>query len=331
MDLLGPLWEVLPWTFFPILRTLFEASSMAGALLGAYSVGAGAMPSDQRRLFWTLITLHLLLRASSILLSNTTGVSTAVVIGYFLGARRPPWTFLVILLAALSFLNLSKFEMRSKYWNDKGLYQSPDVVELPGYFIEWTGHSLDILTFNRSITEEEKAAGQRLTDRLDNLQNLLFVQAAIRHVNKVPLYGDTYALIPKLFIPRFLWPEKPTSHEGQVMLNIHFSRQRAEDTLRTFVAWGLLAEAYGNFSSVWGALICGSFLGAFIGLLERLIRPYPVTSLQAFFFLIISINLCLSFEMVASVWLTSLFQILVALLISVLPFGRAHILRHGPT
>ena len=128
--------------------------------------------------------------------------------------------------------------------------------------------------------------------------------------------------MPKLLIPRILWPQKPRSHEGQVLLNVHFGRQRLQDTFTTYIAWGLLAEAYANFGAVWGALICGAVLGGVAGRIEGWVRHFPLTSLQTFFFLIIAVNFGLSFEMVASVWITSVFQMVMALLICVVPFAE---------
>lgn len=50
-------------------------------------------------------------------------------------------------------------------------------------------------------------------------------------------------------------------------------------------------------------------------------RPYPITSLEAFFLLILAVHFSLSFEMVASVWITSVFQMVIALLVCVTPFA----------
>ncbi len=313
---------IIPGGIFSVIRTLFEAAALAGCLVGAYAAGTGAMPRGQQSTFWLLLIAYFLLRCSTILLSSVAGVVTATSVGYFLGARRPPWLFLTLVIAALAFLNLSKFEMRAKYWNESGFSPGVAALDMPGYFAEWGVYSFNIITFNRTISVEDEATGQRLTDRLDNLQNLLFAQSAIKHRNLPLLGGDTYLIIPKLLIPRLFWPEKPTSHEGQIMLNVHFGRQTLEATKGTFVAWGLLAEAYGNFGSIWGPLVCGALLGLSIGALERWIRPYPITSLQSFFFLIIAVNFSLSFEMVASVWVTSVFQMVIAVLVSLMPIAK---------
>lgn len=321
--------ESLPLGIYPIIRTLIEAATLGGCILGAYAIGTGSMVQGRRSAFWLLVAIDCLLNASSILLSTTSGVIIAVSLGYALGARRPPWLFLLSAFAALSFLNLSKFEMRAKYWDDYGFKEKLTLSTLPTFYIEWTSYSLNIITFNRNISTQDKELGQKLTDRLNNLQNLLFAQSAIEHQNLPLLKGETYTLIPKLLIPRFLWPEKPRTHEGQVLLNVHFGRQSLDASFTTYIAWGLLAEAYGNFGALWGPLFCGFVLGALISRLERWIRPYPITSVQSFVFLILSVNISLSFEMVASVWVTSIFQMLIALAASIAPFATQRAIQPG--
>lgn len=322
VGVLDPLLGGLPGGLFSIIRTLFDATALAGGLIGGFAIGGGMIPRSGRMLFWFFFALLLVGKFASILLSSTMGVIAATSLGYLLGARRPPWVFIAVIACVLSFLNLSKFEMRAKYWSEAGYSQGVALFDLPGYFAEWSTYSLNILTFNRSISAQDEAEGQRMTDRLNNMQNLLFAQSAIQDRDLPLLRGETYLLVPKLLIPRFLWPEKPRTHEGQVLLNVHFGRQRLDDTYITYIAWGLLAEAYGNYGAIWGAIICGLVIGVAAGGLERWIRPYPVTSLEAFFFLIMTLNFSLSFEMVASVWITSVFQMLVAMLCAVAPFAQ---------
>ncbi len=322
VGVLDALLELLPAGVFSIIRTVFDAAALAGCLIGGYSIGARLMPHGQPPVFWALFALIFAIKVSSILLSSATGIVVATTLGYFLGARRPPYLFLALVLGVISFLNLSKFEMRAKYWDEYGYSPGVPLLDYPAYYGEWSRYSINILTFNRTLSAQDEATGQRLTDRLNNLQNLLYAQHAIQERDIALLEGATYALVPKLLIPRILWPDKPRSHEGQVMLNIHFGRQRLQDTFTTYIAWGLLAEAYANFGAVWGPLLCGAVLGAIAGRVETWVRAYPVTSLETFFFLIVAVNFSLSFEMVASVWITSVFQMIVALLVCIAPFAR---------
>ena len=57
-------------------------------------------------------------------------------------------------------------------------------------------------------------------------------------------------MIPEVLLPRFLNPNKIRSHEGQESLNLHFGRQLSvEDTERTYIAWGFLAEGLATGST----------------------------------------------------------------------------------
>jgi hypothetical protein len=321
-DTIFQLYDQLPKGIGSIIRTVFDGAGLAGCLIGGYAAGAGAMKYAQSAGFWAMVTLLCLLKVSSLLISGAAPIVAGVCLGYVIGAHRLPTVFVVATTLVTGFLNLSKFEMRAKHWGEYGQTTGVSFIEMPARFTEWTQMSIAVLNHNHTATFEEEQRGQQLTDRLNNLQNLLYAQSAIEHGGAPLLMGDTYTLIPKLLIPRVLWPQKPRTHEGQVMLNVHFGRQSLDATFTTYVAWGLLAEAYGNFGSLWGPLVCGLFLGAIAGLVERWIRPYPITSLEAFFFLIIAANFSLSFEMVASVWVTSVFQMIVALILCVVPFAK---------
>src|SRR5206468_2846385 len=81
------------------------------------------------------------------------------------------------------------------------------------------------------------------------MQLLLFVQAA--SPDDVPFMdGETYAILPTLLVPRILMPNKPASHEGTYLLNIHYGIQTRDDTAKTTIGFGLLNEAFANFGYI---------------------------------------------------------------------------------
>jgi len=57
-----------------------------------------------------------------------------------------------------------------------------------------------------------------------------------------------------------------------------------------------------------------------IGWLESWSRYYPLISLQALIFMSMLVQFGSSFEMVASLWITSIFQMLIAMVAGTLPF-----------
>ena len=87
-------------------------------------------------------------------------------------------------------------------------------------------------------------------------------------------------------------PDKPASHEGTSLLNIHYGLQRREDTRTTTIGWGIFNEAYGNFGYaglIGLALIVGATLGAY----ARWTRDVPELSVR---FLIAVVVLALAFQ-----------------------------------
>jgi hypothetical protein len=171
-------------------------------------------------------------------------------------------------------------------------------------------------------TKDEAAdSGQSLLQRINNLQNLLYIIDVMHKSRLEPLHGATYALIPPLLIPRVIYgPNKPRSHEGQVLLNVYFGRQALESTYATYVAWGLIAEAYGNFGPIAGSLILGIALGLSFAWIEKYVARKLVLSTEGFVSFTLLLGMANSFEMVASVLVTSLFQACIPIILASMPF-----------
>lgn len=320
-----PIFELLPAGSFSLIRAICSAAAIGGALLGAYCQGNNLLARPQRTAFWAMFWAIFVLQITGFLLSGAIGIVSAVLVGQYFGRRQPPWRFAIVIFSLFAFLNLSKFEMRAKYWQTDTEYAPMSLGTIPEMMWEWAATSVDIMT-GEIDTRKDDVEKQRLSDRINNLGILLFVQDAVTRGGYPTLTGETYTLIPQLLVPRILWKDKPRAHEGQVLLNVHFGRQSVEETLVTYIAWGLLPEAYGNFGPIWGALICGLALGAGFGWVEARARPYPLASIQAFLVLILAVQTVTSFEMVASVWITTMFQALTSIIIGLLPFLKREIL-----
>lgn len=314
---------VIPHGAFSLARAVADAAGIGGGLLCGYFSSIGVLRGTLRILYWIFLVAHCLLTIYNYTLFPATSLLIAMLIGTFLGRGKLPVIPIIVIGLAFSFFNLSKFEMRKRHWMEGTAYAAQELADLPDRMIEWSELSWRALTID--VDPRDLAASgttQNLSDRVNNLANLLEARDAMVSRGVAPFGGDSYTVIPMLFIPRFLWPEKPRTHEGMVALNIHFGRQTREDSLVTYISWGLLPEAYANFGPVLGALLCGFVLGAVSGALEFWGRPFPFTSLEALIFLSLSVQLGTSFEMVASLWLTSVFQMVVALVIGTLPFVR---------
>lgn len=336
-SLFDPILSRLPSGTFSLLVALSGAAGACGFFLVSMFIGARSLPGPARTLFWLLLVGNCLISASGYLLSPATATVASVLIGLFWSSGRVPWRYLAVVVFVLSFLNIGKYTMRDRYWKLGEDESRPTLTlaEMPASYAEWFGVSWDIFMGRNERTgtlggEKAHSKGLSLLERINNLQNLLYVIDAMETWSLPPLGGKTYALIPPLLLPRILWPNKPRSHEGQVMLNVHFGRQDLNSTFTTYVAWGLLPEAYGNFGSKSGAIFIGVCMGVFFAWLEKFTARKLLLSLEGFIAFIILLVMASSFEMVASVLVTSLFQAIVTLVLASAAFIERTTLERPP-
>jgi hypothetical protein len=336
LDRLGmtaPIVAALPAGSSSIVAALLAAAATCGFFIGSLLIGANEMPTLAKQAYWLMLAANCYIVASSFLLSSACTFVMSVIIGLFWSSGKIPWRLIIIIGAVFSFLNVGKDAMRDRYWRTTGVNNIPDftLAEMPGHYAEWIQSSTDAISGSGTVAKRwqadlgEAAAAkenQTLLARVNNLQNLLYVEDAVTVRHLQPLNGSTYTIIPLLLIPRVLLPDKPRSHEGQVMLNVHFGRQDLNSTLDTYIAWGLLPEAYGNFGPWTGAVILGIAMGVFFAFLEKWTADKLVVSLEGFVAFTIFLGIANSYEMVASVLVTSVFQALVPVVAAMLPFSK---------
>lgn len=298
----------------PILSAGSGAAATLGAMLGGYAIGVSG---KNKPAFWILLTLLFFISIRDVLISAAASFVMASILGLALGSKKVPWKVLVIVFGLLTFLSAGKFTLREKYWKESNT-TGVTLTGLPALYAEWSAASMVALQGKEdqsTLTAREMAKSDSgsFGERINNFQNMAFVVRALDSPRISPLYGATYTLIPPLFMPRILWPTKPRAHAGQDLLNIHFERQREVDTERTFIAWGLLPEAVGNFGVWGGAIFLGIVLGYLLGYLETWSRLKELFSVEGLILMGVWLKLMVSYEMVSSVFLTSTFQMLVVI------------------
>lgn len=279
--------------------------SLVGSFVLCLSIGQRSLSPMMMGLSIALIAATMLVNAVSLILANLTNQFFACLAGYILGRGRIPWVGLAIFLFTINLLHLGKWEMRHKYWEIfDGTQRALTIVDYPSFYAEWMGHGFDHLTGTAPVRDKEDRTN--LLERSAVVQIVLYAQ---RHVpdNAPYLMGATYTVIPELLIPRILHPNKPRSHEGQVILNVRLGMQTLSQTQTTYIAWGMLAEAYANFG--WpGVILLGVILGWTFGKITALSALAPLASYRfaiASIFFLLALNCT---QAVASIVVTTVFQ-----------------------
>ncbi|MDE3084253.1 MAG: hypothetical protein KGJ37_03405, partial [Verrucomicrobiota bacterium] len=180
-----------------------------------------------------------------------------------------------------------------------------------GFFIEWFQHGLELHS-KTNLTE-------KLIERTSLFQMICLV------VNDTPdslpfLNGETYAQVPGQLVPRFFWPDKPVGHISTYTLSIYYGLQRPEDTKKTTIAFGLLAEAYANFG-FYGVGFIAALFAFCLKKYSLWTQNSPILS-YAGLMLVLLMAWSFQTELTLSIWLSSLFQAAVAVL------GVPFVLRH---
>jgi len=271
--------------FASVIRACVLPLTSVACYFTGFARGAGALTGQR----WVaalggFIAVTILSLSSLFLVGGATNIAAAL-LGYALAANRIPWPTIGVLFAVLVVLNSGKATTRFAYWErDSQMVRGSSITQLPAMMLDW---------FEAGITnlESPKATtGPGLFERTSLLHMVLAVQEATPAV--VPyLDGATYAYLPKMLTPRFLQPDKIESQAVLNLLSVRYGRERAEDTYKTTIGWGMVAEAYANYGN-FAVLIVGAVFGVFCGMLMRLSATASPLSLSMLITIAATLNLC---------------------------------------
>lgn len=301
-------------TVFSLLRVVGSFAITAGGFLGAYRWSIGALPRSW--LWWLTVGAILIQSFTTLLLSSAQGLVLAVLLGLWLGRPRRALPVTLVALVLVAILQQGKAVVRDRYWADGVGGKALAGVNPTQLITEWISASLDSET-----TQTAGVVRKGLADRVSNLYNLFYVVDKLE-AGTPPMDGGSLAVIPQVLVPRVFNPEKVRGQEGQVLLNLHFGRQQnREQTEVTYIAWGFLPEAVGNFGSFLGPLLYGVLVGVLLRISENVGRLQPLLSVAGLLSLAVTVVWLTSYEMVASTFVGSIAQIIIFLLLLKLLLG----------
>jgi len=299
--------DLVPQELFGTLRAIAFGIGIVSIFIQARLWGAGRLQTSLKVLFWVNLTVQVILSFSSLVLITGISLLLTAAIGYFTSSRRVPWIPLLIFIPIVGVLHQGKAPMRETYW--KGLARPPTLLELPAYFTQWVEFSLV-----SSDAHEEEIEGSNLTYGLMQRASLYHIVCVA--VDTMPerspfLNGESYAMLPAQFVPRFLWPTKPSPQASVRLLAIHFGLQSEDETKTTSIGFGILSEAYANFGYVSVAVI--SFILGWLFRRLALMTAHCATLSPAGLFRILCLVWCFNAEGTLAIWISSFYQACIAI------------------
>jgi uncharacterized membrane protein YqaE (UPF0057 family) len=292
--------DVISWNIAPILRAMFNGVGTVCAFIQARLWGEGRLDRTAKTMCGLSLFLQVALLFSGLYLINGISILALFLIAYVTTSRRVPLLFLALLLPLVAVLHNGKATMRDIYWRDNPSAR-PTLFQLPGFFEQWITLGLRPAAPSR----EPKTLTSNLLER-----------AALFHMvcltaDRIPafqpyLYGETYKDLPAQFVPRIIWPGKPSPHLSNARLALYLSLVDQDTAETVSIAFGFIAEAYANFGLL-GVAALGCIMGWGFKTVTLLGLEAPQFSALGLFLILLT---AWSFqaEMVMASWLTSLFQ-----------------------
>jgi hypothetical protein len=303
----GQWWEWVPSEILSVFRAFITSLYVLAVFVHFHEIGAGRLRGARAHLFLVVFALAEMASTASLLLVGTMLQVLIALTAYSLGRGRVPLKAAIGALLVFSLLHAGKGEMREKYWFGTQAYL-PQPTEYVGLYVEWVRYGIEAVTYSGTSQAREHLS---LRERAGLAY--IFLMVYEMSPDRTPyLYGASYAPIPKLLVPRFINPDRDSTHEGTVILNVHHGLQTRESAMTATIAWDLIGEAQANFG-IPGVIAAFSLLGWFYARVERWARGREIFSFRVMVALII-LSLCVQVGITLAVYVTALFQAMVALM-----------------
>jgi hypothetical protein len=210
-----------------------------------------------------LVFGFLILRLVGGLSSGWLGVSASILVIcgaiYLMEKHRiPRWALVFVVLFTL-FFQVGKDEFRKTYWQDTGQNSQMEQSGRAERVAFWAENSFT--KWNEALSDSSGESFRRALNPSVSRISLLNQSANVVELTPavVPYqYGWLYSYMAITWIPRFIWPDKPSMSEANQYYQIAYGLSTEEDLARVSISVGLLTEGFMNFG--WAGVVGVMFL-----------------------------------------------------------------------
>jgi hypothetical protein len=304
----GEMFDVVGTGYLTLVRVILLTLYTLAVFVYFFEIGSGRMQGPRVWIFIALLLAAELVSAASLIIVGSMITTVIGLTAFALGSGRAPWKTAVALLLLFTTLHAGKGEMREKYWAYQEYFR-PEPAEYIPLYVEWVGKGLETL---RTFGEPRAKDYQSLRERA-GLVYLFFLVFEMSPDRIAYLDGESYAPIPRLLVPRFINPDREGTHEGTIILNVHYGLQTRESAQTTTIGWDLISEAQANYG-IPGVYVAFVLLALIYARLERWSRGRDIFSFRGMAALLV-LTLAAQTGITLAVYITALFQALVALVL----------------
>jgi hypothetical protein len=301
----GQWWDWIPSEVLAVFRVFITSLYVLSVFVHFHNIGNRSLRGLHAGLFLVVFGLAELASSASLLLVGSMFQMLIALTGFALGRGSIPLKSALAAVFVFSVLHAGKGEMREKYWFGTLGYE-PQPTEYLELYTEWFGYGLG--------TSAPSAGNSSETLSLRERAGLAYIFLLVMEMSpeRTPyLFGESYAPIPRLLVPRFINPDRESTHEGTIILNVHYGLQTRETAMTATIAWDLIGEAQANFG-IPGVVIMFTLLGWIYGVVERWSRGHRLFSFRTMVALVV-LSMAVQVGITLAVYVTALFQAMVAL------------------
>jgi len=161
--------------------------------------------------------------------------------------RQFPVAAILVVLPVILFLQPGKARFRERYWQGGGPSESyaQGYSERVGFWLEASAQA-----WGNALTDLSGEGLRKLSS--DTLTRLSLLQQTANVIEMTPRQvpyqdGRLYSYVPITFVPRFLWPAKPSISDANKWYQISYHLTLPANLESVGIAVGTLTESYINF------------------------------------------------------------------------------------
>jgi len=238
-------WEPLTGSSFDAIVRLMNSQFNVAIVLLAYAVYREGRSWAAQVALYAAVLYAFLVGLTTGMLENALMPLVLMLAVRWHATRKMPWVAILAGLVLFGVLNPAKFEYRRQVWYSGEEYGFNERLSVWGEAVEGELQG-SVEAGNWQDTVRETLA------RFDLVHRFMYVREMTPAF--VPYYqGETYAYFLYAWIPRLIWPDKPSASEANQRIDVDYAFKYEWQDSTTSI--GQLPEAYVNFGIIGIAVV----------------------------------------------------------------------------